>query len=84
MEATGSIFGITFFKRTCTGDGDTRNWCYLKQNEKRELNLHKNWWQTMKVFSFSSVFREMAVLSENVQFLTEKTGSKFFIKKVQW
>lgn len=41
MAAVGSVFGITFFKRAYTPDGDSADLCYLKQNKRLDLKLHK-------------------------------------------
>lgn len=49
---TGSICGIIFFKRISTGDGDSRNSCYLKKIRSRFLIYMRPVSKVYACFSF--------------------------------
>lgn len=41
MASPGPIFEIILFNMVSMGDGDSRNWCYMRENKKRDFNVHK-------------------------------------------
>lgn len=62
MAAIGLIFEMAHFKGTFSGDTDYCKSYYLKQNEKRDLNMHTSCQYSKYALSLTIMFHKITDL----------------------